>query len=56
MKTSFDIVIKGEAGKYTLDTATVLPLKDEFVEQIETLEMILGDTKEITITFKEDKR
>ena len=56
MTKAFDIKIKCEAGNCTLDTATILPLKDEFVEQVKTLEMIIGDTKEITITFREDKQ
>lgn len=56
MKPTFDIDIEGTDGDYTIVSASKLPLKEEFVEQIETLEEIIGEAKTITITFKEEKQ
>lgn len=56
MKATFDIDIEGTDGDYTIVSASKLPLKEEFVEQIETLEEIIGEAKAITITFKEEKQ
>lgn len=56
MKTTFDIDIVGTDGDYSLNAASKMPLKDGFVEQVKQLERIIGDTKQIIITFKEDKK
>lgn len=56
MTTTFDIDIIGTDGDYSLNSATEMPMKDGFVEQVKDLEHILGETKQIIITFKEDKK
>ena len=52
MEKKFNIKFEGENGQFELEDATRLPFKEEFVEQMDSVEYYCGALKKVTITFK----